>query len=92
MKTTTTAEEPAYKYTRHQVPRVRRADAETDRALYLFKNVSVMHATYQVRLLAYFAAISGRKLIIQVPRYCRKGDTLAQLMKQQPQLIQLEKV
>lgn len=89
---TTPLKEPAYKYTRHQVPRGTRADAQQGNAYYLFKAVSVMHATYQVRLLAYLAWKEKKKLIIQVPQRCRKSETLERFMKDHPNLVRFERV
>jgi hypothetical protein len=85
-------QEPTYRYTRHQVPRGTLPDAQNENAYYLFKNVSVLHATYQVRLLAYHAFKTGKKLVIQVPQRCRKAETLRRLMKDNPNLIRFEKV
>ena len=44
-----------YRYTRHQVPRGAKADAERDGALFLLKNVSSLRLTYQIRLLTFLA-------------------------------------
>ena len=44
-----------FKQTKRQVARGTRADAETYDKLFLFKNVALLRATYQVRLLLYRA-------------------------------------
>lgn len=80
------------KYTRHQVPRGTRPDAETPRELYLLKNVSVLHATYQIRLLAYRAWREKKKLVIRVPASAKKGPSLVAFMKENPSLVRFEKV
>jgi hypothetical protein len=84
--------EPAYRYTKHQVARGTRADAQTETAYYLFKNVSVLHATYQIRLLTYFASKKGKKLIVQVPAHCRKSELLRQFIREHGKLIRIEVV
>lgn len=81
-----------FRYTRHQTPRGTRADAEQGHKLYLFKNVSSLHATYQIRLLTYRAQQEGKKLVIRVPKHCRKEDSLAKHMKAHPDLVVWEKV
>lgn len=80
------------RYTRHQTPRGTRADAEQGKKLYLFKNVSKLHATYQIRLLAYRAHQEGKKLVIRVPKHFQKEDSLAAFMKANPDLVVLERV
>ena len=85
-------DEPPPRYTAHQVARGARADATTPQADYLFKAAGVLHATYQVRLLAFMAASKGRRLIIQVPKHCRRGESLARLMKAHADLIRVERV
>lgn len=70
-----------YKYTRHQVARGARADAETSSRIILIKNVSVMRATYQVRLLAFRAEKERKKLILRVPDGCKFDTSLRNLMK-----------
>ena len=85
-------DEPLPRYTAHQVARCARADATTSKADYLFKAAGVLHATYQVRLLAFMAASKGRQLIIQVPKHCRRGESLTRLMKAHADLIRFESV
>jgi hypothetical protein len=69
-------------------PRGARPDGETEGALVLIKKVSVLRATYQVRLLA-FRALSERKtLLLVVPLSCRLDATLDELMKEIPGTIQ----
>ncbi|UCD58263.1 MAG: hypothetical protein JSV16_03885 [Candidatus Hydrogenedentota bacterium] len=80
-----------YRYTRHQVARAALPDAETDRRIYLIKNVSVLHATYQVRLLAFAAMQKGKKLVLRIPRNCTLGPSLKRLRKEHPKLIEVER-
>lgn len=80
------------RYTRHQVARGTRPDAEIDGKLYLLKNVSILHATYQVRLLAFLAREKGKKLIIRVPKHFKPGPSLKRLMEDNPDLVRVEKV
>ena len=80
-----------FRYTKHQVARGSRPDIETCDELYLIKNVTVMHATYQVRLLTYRAYQEGKRLVLRVPGYCTPGPSLRSLMSEFPRLIGLEK-
>jgi hypothetical protein len=84
--------EPAYRYTKHQVARGTRADAQKAMAYYLFKNVRILHATYQIRLLTYFAWKDGKKLIVRVPSVCRKSESLRQFVREYGKLIRVEKI
>ena len=69
------------KYTRHQVPRGVRPDAETNDKIYLIKNVLILRATYQVRLLLFFAKERHKKLILKVPQACKFHNSLKALIK-----------
>lgn len=80
------------KYTRHQVPRGTRPDAEVADRLYLIKNVSVLRATYQVRLLAYRAGQSGKKLVIRMPRSAKLARDLTELRREHGKTIVIERV
>jgi len=72
-----------FKQTSHQVARGSRPDAEApDGRLFLFKNVSELRATYQIRLLAYLAVKEGRELVIKVPQGCKVHSSLQELTKQ----------
>ena len=76
----------------HPLPRPRgsRADAETSEGIYLIKNVSRLHATYQVKLLAFAARERGKRLVLVVPPSCHLEADLRQLMESRPGLIQRE--
>lgn len=69
------------KYTRHQVPRGSRPDAETIDKIYLIKNVSMLRATYQIRLLVLKAMESRKKLVLKVPQSCQFHGSLKDLIK-----------
>jgi len=79
------------RYTRHQVPRGARADGEAHDKLVLAKRVSVLRATYQIRLLAFRAMQERRKLVIMVPEHCVIHPTLRQLVKEVPKTISFER-
>jgi hypothetical protein len=81
-----------YRYTRHQVPRGARPDATDSNRFFLIKNVSRLAATYQIRLLAYRAAESGKKLIIRVPKVCQVQPSLKRLIKDTGRTVAVEKV
>jgi hypothetical protein len=71
----------ALKYTRHQVPRGTRPDAETFDQIYVIKNVSILRATYQIKLLAFKATTTKKKLVLKVPKACQFHTSLKELMK-----------
>jgi hypothetical protein len=68
------------KYTQHQVPRGTRPDSETLDKIYLIKNVSTLRATYQIKLLAFKAVKSHKKLMLKVPKHCRFQDSLQEMI------------
>lgn len=80
-----------YRFTRHQVPRAARADAERQDALILIKNASSLRLTYQIRVLASRASESRKKLVISVPAGCRIHRTLRDFQKEHPRIIRFEK-
>lgn len=80
-----------FRYTRHQIPRGARADSETFANIVLVKNVSTIRATYQIKMLAFKAIESGRKLVIIVPKYCQIDRTLRELTKEFPKTVRVEK-
>jgi hypothetical protein len=79
------------RYTRHQVARGARADAEVGDKLYLLKRVAVLHATYQVRLLAFRAQQEGKRLVVRVPPTFKAGPSLRDLMRELKSVIRIEK-
>ncbi len=81
-----------YRYTRHQVARGARADAESGNIYYLFKNVSSLRLTYQIRLLVFFAQDHGRRLVIRVPSYCKPHPSLRAFQKEHSKTLQIERI
>jgi hypothetical protein len=79
-----------FKYTRHQVPRGSRPDAETFDKIYLIKNLTLFRATYQVRLLAFKAVETQKKLVLKVPPSCRFHDSLTDLIQKTAKTIKRE--
>jgi hypothetical protein len=80
-----------YRQTKHQVARGAFPDAQKGNDLYLFKHVSMLRATYQVRLLTYLASEAGKRLVINVPLHFKPHPTLSQLLKEFPKTIRIEK-
>ena len=72
------------------IARGARPDAETDRRIYLIKNVPRLRATYQIRLLAIKALDSGKVLVLRVPPACEFDRSLRDLMGSAPHLIHRE--
>jgi hypothetical protein len=81
-----------YRYTRHELPRGARPDAERDDVLYLLKNVSSLRLTYQIGLLVFLAAESQRRVVIRVPSRCRIHHSLRNFQKQHAQVLHVERV
>ena len=80
-----------YRYTRHQVARGTRADAERNDALFLIKSVSSLRLTYQIRLLTYRALTLQKKLVIRVPKHCRIDSTLVAFQQQHRKTLRIER-
>jgi hypothetical protein len=80
------------RFTRHQVPRGTLPDAETHNRIYLIKNVSLLHATYQVRLLLYKAEQTGKKLVLRIPKACKLGRDLTELRREHAKSVVIERV
>lgn len=81
-----------FRYTKHQVARGTRADSETNDAFYLFKNVSELRLTYQIRLLAFRAFSGHRKLVLRIPLHCSLQFNLKCFIKKYPKIVRIEKV
>lgn len=81
-----------FRTTRHQVARGALADLETSSRIYLLKNVSMLRATYQVRLLLYKAVQTGKKLVLRIPRACKLAPELAELRREHRSSILVERV
>src|SRR5689334_23538284 len=70
-----------FSYTRHQTARGARPDAARDDKLYLFKKVSEMRLTYQIRFLAYAAHSRGKTLIVRVPKKANVHPSLRDFLE-----------
>jgi hypothetical protein len=66
---------------RQQRPRGTRADAQGATDLILIKNVSVLRATYQIRLLAFMAMKEQKTLRLIVPATCWFDASLNELIQ-----------
>jgi hypothetical protein len=78
-----------FRLTRHQVARGARADAEVDGEWFLIKRTSELHATYQIRLLAYLAAQKRRKIRIEIPKRCKIHGDLRELLRLFPKMLKV---
>lgn len=81
-----------FTYTRHQIPRGARADAEVGGKLYLIKNVPELRLTYQIRMLVYMAKSRGKTLIVQLPKGAKVHKTLRDFAREWDGLIKIERV
>jgi hypothetical protein len=81
-----------YRYTRHQVPRGARPDADGGASWYLLKFVSELHLTYQTRMLTFEAMQSGTRLTIKVPRPARLSAPLRAFIKKHKDVLRVERV
>ena len=68
-------------YTIHQTPRGTRPDAETLDKIWLIKNVSMLRATYQIKLLAFKAVECRKKLMLKVPKSCKFHSSIKNLIR-----------
>ena len=73
------------------MPRGTRPDAESFDRLVLAKHVSLLRATYQIRLLTLRAVHEGKRLVILVPDHCKVHRTLRSLAKQVPKTIRIDR-
>lgn len=80
-----------FKQTKHQIARGALPDAEVNGVMYLLKKVTTLRATYQVRLLAFRAQNEGTRMVIRVPSNFVTHHSLRAFMKENPQLIRIEK-
>ncbi len=77
-----------FRYTRHQVARGAMADAVVDGNQFLIKNVMMLRATYQIRLLAYLASTTRKKVVLMLPRDAVYHSSLRDLVAEHPQLFE----
>jgi hypothetical protein len=71
-----------FEYTRRQVARGARADAETHDKIHILKSAADLRATYQIRLLLYRALQEGKKLVLNIRQECKLHDDLKVLVKE----------
>ena len=69
-----------------------RADAESEKELYLFKNVSSLRLTYQIRLLTFFAAQKKKTLVVRVPKHCQFHKELESFIRENKKHVKAERV
>lgn len=77
-------------YTSHQAARGAKPDGEVLNTMYLIKSVSVLRATYQIRLLAFHAKARGKKLVLRVPAACIFAPDLKALLHKCGGVVQRE--
>lgn len=78
-------------YTKYQVARGAKADAEVQGRLYLIKNVSQMRLTYQIKLLTFAAKTRGLKLVILLPKEATVHESLKDYVSGMSGLIDIER-
>jgi hypothetical protein len=81
-----------YRYTRHQLARGARPDAVSGDEWYLFKNVSELRLTYQIRLLTFLAKERGVRLIVRAPKTTRLSTDLWTFVKANSPTLKIERV
>ena len=79
------------RFTKHQVPRGTRADAERNDALLLVKNASALRLTYQIRLLTFRAIELRKKLVIEVPKHCTIWPSLNEFQREHSHVIRIQR-
>lgn len=77
---------------RRQLPRGSLPDFQSDKEMCLFKNVTELRATYQIRLLLYRAVSEGKKLIVEVPEACVLSAPLAELTEKYSEHLEISRV
>ena len=80
-----------YKYTHNQVARSAMPDAADEGKIILIKSPDVLKLTYQIKLCAYMASQSNRKLVIYVASHTQKSSKLNEFIEQNKELIIWEK-
>jgi hypothetical protein len=79
-----------FSYTKHQMPRGARADAEVGDKVYLIKNVSQLRLTYQIKMLTYMAKTRNKILIIRLPKAAKIHESLREFVRSVNGLINIE--
>ncbi|NOK20593.1 hypothetical protein [Corallococcus carmarthensis] len=60
--------------------------------IYLIKKVSILRATYQVRLLAFKAVDERKRLVLKVPKTCQFHPSLKALIRLTGSTIKREEI
>ncbi len=81
-----------YRYTRHQVARGSHPDAVNGAKAYLFKNVSMLRLTYQIRLLTVPRPRAARQLVIRLPQSAQLSGDLRRFHQEHSATLKLQKV
>ena len=81
-----------FRYTKHQVPRGAFIDVEKGDEMHIFKKTSVLHATYQIRLLLFRASEERKILTLHVDPKCVLDDTLRDLLREYSANVRLLRV
>lgn len=79
-----------FSYTKHQMPRGARADAEVGDKVYLIKNVSQLRLTYQIKMLTYMAQTRNKMLIIRLAKSAKIHESLRDFVRNVNGLIKIE--
>jgi hypothetical protein len=74
------------------IPRAARADAVQGTTSFLFKRVSALRLTYQIRLLAFHAFESQGLLVIEVPAQCEIAATLRAFANEYRSFVRIARV
>ena len=77
--------------TKHQVARGSRPDAAKGHELILFKNVSSLRLTYQIKLLTYFATTRGLRLRIALPSNAAVAPSLERFCAENKKHVRIER-
>jgi hypothetical protein len=80
-----------FRYTRHQVARGTRPDAEVGERLYVIKFSSSLRLTYQIRLLTFLAHERRRKLVLRIRRSCKVDAALRRFVKEHSRVVKIER-
>lgn len=76
---------------RPRSPRGTRPDAERPGEFLVVKNVGVLGATYQMRLLIFLASQRGYHVVLRVPHHFTPAPSLSALLEQHPGVVRIEK-
>lgn len=80
-----------YRYTHHQVARGARPDAVSGADWYLFKNVSKLRLTYQIRLLTFLATERGARVVIWIPKSALLSNDLRDFIKENSKVLAIKR-